>query len=106
MNNISFKKSTDEQGFIFHLQMGGMLILENSEYLKNELVVASGKLAGVVDIEVKDVQEIDLSCIQLILSLIRYLDDHHISYKFGWKLSEEQRSLLENVGFGNELFLN
>ena len=106
MDNINFKKSVDEQSRVTKLEMGGMLVLENSEYLKNELVVAVGELSNKVLIEVKNVQEIDLACIQLILALIRFLDDHHISYQFSWRLSEEHQTLLENVGFGNELFLN
>jgi len=106
MDNINFKKSVDEQSRVTKLEMGGMLVLENSEYLKNELVVAVGELGNKLLIEVKNVQEIDLACIQLILALIRFLDDHHISYQFSWRLSEEHQTLLENVGFGNELFLN
>ena len=106
MDNINFKKSVDEQSRVTKLEMGGMLVLENSEYLKNELVVAVGELGNKLLIEVKNVQEIDLACIQLILALIRFLDDHHISYQFSWRLSEEHQTLLENVGFSNELFLN
>lgn len=106
MDSINFKKSVDEQGQITKLEMGGLLVLENAEYLKNELIAAVDKFSNKVTIEVKNVQEIDLACIQLILALIRFLDDHHVSYQFSWRLSEEHQSLLENVGFGNELFLN
>jgi hypothetical protein len=106
MERIVFKKSFNDQGLISKLELGGMLVLENSVHLKDELVTASKNLNIKVKIEVKDIDEIDISCIQIILAFIKFMDDHHVSYTFEWSLSDDHYLLLENVGFSNELFLN
>lgn len=106
MESISVKKSIDETKQITALEIGGMLVLENSDELKTRLIEACQKLNKKIVVTIKDVIDIDISCIQLILAFINYLDDNHISYAFDWHLDEDQSVLLENVGFSNELFLN
>lgn len=96
----------DEAGQITLLEFGGMLVLENSEELKARLIDACQKLSKKIVVAIKDVTDIDISCIQLLLAFISFLDDNHVSYAFEWHLDEELKALLENVGFGNELFLN
>ncbi len=106
MEDYILKKTTNEQGLVEILELSGMLVLDNSEKIKNELLNVIRCLNNKIRIEIKDVQEIDITFIQIILAFINYLDDNHISYKFGWNLSAELQTLLENVGFSNELFLN
>ncbi len=106
MEDFIFKKTTNEQGLVEILELSGMLVLDNSEKIKNELLNVIQCLNNKIRIEIKDVQEIDITFIQIILAFINYLDDNHILYKFGWSLTAELQTLLENVGFSNELFLN
>ena len=106
MDKIYFKKSFDEQGLITQLDIGGTLVLENSGQLKKELVEILDFVGEKLNINIQNRLEIDISCIQLLLGFIRYLDDHHVEYQLGWSLNDEQRALLENVGFSTELFLN
>lgn len=106
MGNVSVKKSINAQGLIDQLEMSGLFVLENSLQLKEELFACTKNLDSKIKIEVKNVQDIDISCIQVILGFIRYMDDNHVSYAFEWDLLVEHRVLLENVGFANELFLN
>ncbi len=104
MENIIFLKSLDEQDRITELEIGGMLVLENSQQLKKEFVGAMNCLSKRVKITVSNAEEIDLSCIQLFIAFINHMNEIHVSCQFDWKLDEDQMSLLENVGFGSELF--
>lgn len=106
MDSIIFKKLLDEKDRITGLEIGGMLVLENSLQLKKEFADAVNYLSGKVNIVVSSVEEIDLSCIQLFLAFIKLMHESHVNYRFDWKLEDDQRTLLENVGFSNELFLN
>jgi len=106
MDNILFKKSLNEQGQITRLEISGMLVLENSNQLKKEFGDTLNCLSNMVNIVVFDVDEIDLSCIQLFVSFIKYMNDSHVAYLFDWNLEVDQRTLLENAGVSNELFMN
>lgn len=106
MDDFTFSKQINEQEFADVLRFSGNLTVGNSEKIKNELLLLSGKLNSRITIEIEDVQEIDISFIQIVLSLVNYMDDHHISYKFQWTLEPDVRDLIEGVGLGNELFLN
>jgi anti-anti-sigma regulatory factor len=106
MDSFIFTKSANAQGLIEVLEFSGVLTVENSENIKDELLAATRNLNNKVNIEIKDVQEIDISFIQIILAFINYMDDHHISSKFEWALDADIQELIEGVGFGNELFLN
>lgn len=106
MENILFKKLLNEQGLINGLEIGGMLVLENSQQLKKEFGDTLNFLSKKVTIAVFDVDEIDLSCIQLFIAFIKYMNDLPVAYDFDWNLNEDQRVLLENAGLSNELFMN
>lgn len=106
MENIIFKKSLNEQGQITGLEIGGMLILENSQQLKKEFTGVADCLSKQVKITISNADEIDLSCIQLFIAFINQMNEAHVAYQFDWNLDDDQKSLLENVGLSNELFMN
>jgi hypothetical protein len=106
MENITFRKTLNEQGRITGLEIGGLLVLENSLELKKEFVSVIDCLSNLVKITVLNTSEIDLSCIQLFVSFIKHMDGSHVGYQFEWDLDEDQKSLLENVGLSSELYLN
>lgn len=106
MEKIIFKKSLNEQGQIIGLEISGMLVLENSHQLKKEFADTQNCLSNKVSIAVFNVDEIDLSCIQLFIAFIKSMNDSHVTNQFDWNLKEDQRTLLENAGLSNELFMN
>lgn len=106
MENMNFKKSLNEQGRVTGLKIGGMLVLENSQELKKELSGLVDHLSDRVDITISNADEIDLSCIQLFIAFIKFMNEVHVAYRFVWNLDEDQKALLENVGLSNELYLN
>jgi len=106
MENIVFKKSLNKQGQITELEIGGMLVLENSLQLKNEFIGAAACLSKRVKIVISNVEEIDLSCIQLFIAFIKLMNEAHVTSQFIWNLDHEQSMLLENAGLTNELFMN
>jgi len=105
MENMNFKKSLNEQGRITGLEIGGILVLENSQELKKELAGLVDLLSDRVDITISNAEEIDLSCIQLFIAFIKSMNEAHVVYQFVWNLDEDQKALLENVGLSNELFM-
>ena len=106
MENIIFRKTLDEQGRITGLEIGGMLVLENSQELKKGFLGVVDCLGDRVKITVLNSAEIDLSCIQLVVAFIKYINITHVNYQFEWNLDEDQRTLFENVGLSNELYIN
>lgn len=105
MENITCKKMPDEQGRIIEIEIGGMLVLENSPHLKKELVSIMNHLSNRVKIRILNPDGLDLSCIQLLLAFIKHMDENHVTYSFDWTLDDDQKVLLENVGLSNELFI-
>ncbi len=105
MENIICKKLTNEQGKIIDIDLGGMLVLENSSHLKKELVGVMNHLNNKVKIRILNPEGLDLSCIQLLMAFIKHMDENHVSYSFEWSLDDDQKTLLGNVGLNNELFI-
>ncbi len=106
MENIIFRKTLNEQDRITGLEIGGMLVLENSQELKKGFLAVIDCLSDRVKITVLNSTEIDLSCIQLFAAFIKHMNIARVSYQFVWNLDEDQQTLLENVGLSNELYLN
>lgn len=106
MEGYILKKIMNDLGQFETVEFSGLLVLKNAESIKNELFIVVKNLNNKVRIVISDVQDIDISFIQLILAFIQFMDNNHIAYKFEWNLSDELQTLLENVGFSNELFLN
>ena len=106
MESVKFQKSLNGQGRLTSLEIGGMLVLENSQQLKNELIGVIFTLSDEVKITISGADEIDLSCIQLFMAFIRRLDEIKVTYQFIWNLDEDQKSLWENVGLSKKLFMS
>lgn len=105
MENAYFRKTMNDLGRITGLEFGGMLVLENSQQLKKELVEAADSLDDQVKITIANIEEIDLSVIQLIIAFINRMDEINVKYEFVWDLDAEQKLFLENIGFSNEFLM-
>jgi len=105
MNNLKFQKSSNDLGRITDLEIGGMLVLENSQQFKKELVDIISSLNDQVKITIANLEEMDLSCIQLIVAFINRMDEINVTYQFIWNLDLDQKLFLENIGFSNEFLM-
>lgn len=106
MENVKFQILTNEQGLITHLTLGGLLVVENSQQIKIELLGALSRLCNSVKIEISEVDDIDLTFIQLIVAFRKQLYENGTKFQLNWNLDDSQRLLFENVGLSNELFMN
>jgi len=106
MENIIFQKTQDEQGLIRGIEIGGLLVTENSHKLKKEFLAVIDCLSDQVKITVSNTPELDISCIQLFVAFIKQMNVTHVAYQFEWDLDEDQRALFENIGLSNELIMN
>lgn len=106
MENVKIKRILNELGRITGLEIEGVLVLENSQQLKKEFVDVIDFLSDQVKITITYLDEMDLSCIQLILAFIKRMDEMNITYQLDWNLDENQKSFLVNVGLKNELLMN
>lgn len=106
MGKLSFQTLADKQGRIEGVEIGGLLVLETAIELKNELVGILDHLNSKVKITISELEEMDLSGVQLLVAFIRHMDKMKIKYQIDWDLDEEQQLLFVNVGIGNELFMN
>ena len=106
MAEINFQIVTEEHDRIVGLKISGMLILENAQSLQKELVGVINFLSDHVKITILDIQEIDLSCIQLIAAFIRQMGELKVTYQFEWNIDDDLMILMENVGLSTELFMN
>ena len=104
MESATIKKITNHDGQINCLELQGMLVVFNSQKIKDEFVSVVSNAAAQIDVVVSEVDEIDLSFIQLIVAFTSQLTKSGVGCRLHWNLTDEQRSLLENVGMINELF--
>ena len=105
MEKIKFRTSTDENGRITTINIGGLLVLETALVFKNELIAIANRLGKNVTINVSELEEMDLSAVQLLLAFCRHLSQMKVTYQFDWDLTDEQKSLFINVGIGIELYM-
>lgn len=106
MESVKFQKLTNEQGLITHLKMGGLLVVEYAQHIKKELVDTLENLSKTVEIQIGEVDDIDISFIQLIIAYTKRIAEKEIKFNLKWELEEDQRLLFENVGLSYELFIN
>jgi anti-anti-sigma regulatory factor len=106
MNNLKIQVLTNEKGLVNNLSIGGSLVVENAQNIKQELTGILKQLNDSVQIEINEVDNIDLSFIQLMISFTLQLNEKGIKFKLNWNLDEDHRLLFENVGLSNELFMN
>lgn len=79
-------------------------MLSNSQSLKQELVGVIDSLFSDVELIISEVDEFDLSCIQVLASFINAMTKLKINYTFSWEIEPEQKQLLENIGLSNDFF--
>ena len=106
MDSVKFKTIIDKKGRISGLSIGGLLVIENSHYIQKELIGILNNLNSKVEITIDEVDDIDLSFVQLMVAFTRKLAVNKNKYQIFWSLEEEHRMLFENVGLSNELFIN
>lgn len=105
MEKLKFSALTDDSGKITTINLSGSLILDSAHQLKKELLSAINKLNDSLSIRITDVDDMDITAIQLLVAFIRRMDQMKIRYQFDWQLNEEQKTLFSNVGIGSELFM-
>jgi ABC-type transporter Mla MlaB component len=111
MKNLTFDISSeteDKQSACINL--GGDLSLKVASTLKSKLIEVKN-LYNIVEINVADVTNIDLSVIQLLVSLKTTFDASEKELKMNFRLSPEQENLLKISGFeelltGNKTLAN
>jgi len=106
MESVKFQKITNEQGLIFHVKIGGLLVVEYAQNIKKELVDTLENLNKTLEIQIGEVDDIDISFIQLIIAYTKRIAEKGIKFNLKWELEEDQRLLFENVGLSYELFIN
>lgn len=104
MGSFKFQKTLNEEGLVTGLELGGLLVLENSQNIKDEFIAVVDRLSKVQEITVSDMEEIDISCIQIMAAYIRILDRLNVKYQVNWNIDQEQRQLLESIGLSNDFF--
>ena len=106
MESVKFQKLTNEQGLITSLKIGGLLVVEYAQHIKKELVDTLDNLNEIMEIKIGEVDDIDVSFIQLIIVYTKRITEKGIKFNLKWELEEDQRLLFENVGLSYELFMN
>ena len=106
MEKLKFRALADEHGRIELIEIGGLIVLETAFKLKDELVAVVNNLSNHVIINIFELEELDLSGVQLLVAFIRKMDQMKINYRFNWNIEEEQKALFANVGLGIDLFMN
>jgi anti-anti-sigma regulatory factor len=101
MKNITFEiTETDDQSV--SINIGGDLSLKGATDLKTKFVEIKS-LYNKVEINVAEADNIDLSVIQLFVSLKTTFDTPGKELKINFRLSPEQEKLLKISGFGELL---
>lgn len=106
MENVNFRVTSNKQSRITGIEMGGMLVLENAQLIKNELLRVLDILHSKVKVTISEPDELDVSFIQLLVAFIRCMDQLKVSYQFDWIIDEDQKILLEHVGLSQEIYIN
>jgi len=96
---------SNEKDQITGLELGGMLVMENAQKLKDKLIGIADRLDHEVVISVSELEEIDLSNIQLLVAFARRMTESEVSFRFEWNIDDDQKLLLEHVGIANELLM-
>jgi len=84
MENVKFKTLTNEQGLITDLTIGGLLVVENSQHIKIELLGALPRFDDSIKIEISEVDDIDLTFIQLIVAFRKQLYEKGTEFQLNW----------------------
>jgi anti-anti-sigma factor len=84
------------------ITLSGNLTISNSEKIQHSLIEAF-KLSINISIEINEIENIDLSFIQLIYSLSKESKNFGKNINITSKLNEDMRLLIENAGFSKLL---
>lgn len=106
MDRLRIRKNTDSEGKIYELDVSGCLVVDTSQQFKNELVDVLNRAGGQLRINFAEIDEIDVSCIQLVVAFIHSMEKRKINYSFNWNLADDLKDLFENVGLADELYMN
>lgn len=105
MDDLKLIKIRDQTGTVSKLKISGSILLKNSQQLKTELIEVLEELSDDFEVAISEVEEIDLAGIQLFMAFFSELSKRKSNIKIYWDLSEDQKSLIEKVGFNTELYL-
>lgn len=105
MEGLKFQRIKNAEGQTTGINIHGNLVLDNSQFLKDELVDVINSVKE-LEISISDVEDIDVSCIQLFVAFITQMQKQKVKYNFTWSLNDDQRNLIESVGLSEELLVN
>lgn len=106
MDSVKICVLKNTKGDLTSLTFGGLLVVENSQKIKDELVGLVDSVASSVLITIEDVEDIDLTFIQLLVAFQKKLTEKKTEFSVNWNLDDDQRILFKNVGLGDELLMN
>jgi len=106
MEGFKFQRIKDGEGQLVGINIHGNLVLENAHRLKDEFVEVAGNSVKQLEILISDVEDIDVSCIQLFVAFIIQMQKQKVKYNFIWNLTDDQKNLIESVGLSDELLVN
>lgn len=106
MESFRLQKLVNELGQITHLTIGGFLVVEQAQQIKKELVDVQKNLSGALCVDILEVDDIDISFVQLMVAFTKKMKESEIKFSLKWNLDEEQQLLFKNVGLSYELNLN
>jgi anti-anti-sigma regulatory factor len=106
MENVKISVLKNKKGKLTSLTLGGVLAIENSQQIQKELVSMIEVMASSVEITIQEVEDIDLSFIQLLVAFQKKLSENKTKFMINWNLDEDQHLLFKNVALSNELFMN
>jgi len=105
MEGLKIQKFKNDKEQIIEIRIFGNLVVEFAQQFKDQIIEIVEELSDQVEIFISEIEDIDVSGIQLIVAFISRMEKRKIKYQFSWDLSLDQRNLLENVGVSEELYL-
>lgn len=106
MSKLRLLTSANKDGQIETIEISGLLILETALELKNEFLRITDRLNMELIIAVKELEEMDLPGVQVLVAFFRLLDKKKINFKVQWTLKADQKEFFISLGIGVELYMN
>lgn len=106
MDKVRLETLKNDDGIIYKLDIGGLLLLQYTDILKKELLELSSKIGSSLNITISEPLEIDLTGIQVLISFFNSLEKSGISFQVQWQIDVHKQLLLNNVGFSKYLKIN
>jgi anti-anti-sigma regulatory factor len=105
MESFKLKVVRNGTGQVEMLDFSGLLVVSNSQQIHKELVSVCDDMNSNLTITIEDVEDIDLSFVQLIVAFTRKMTENQIKFRINWNLDAASQLLLKNAGFKNDLFM-